>query len=95
MKKNTVTLAIALELVCAADPSARWILTGWASHLEPTKAALHAARSYAKHRVEFGEAVEFARLLTVARCVEFGETIEDAAAMIEAAIEARRAKGLA
>ena len=91
----TPTLDTVLAVLCGADPDRRWMLEGWAGHLRPTRHQNHAASSHAKHAGEFGDAYEFALALTIARCVDFGITAEDARALVDAQIEVRATKAAA
>jgi len=88
----TLDTLLAVHTACALDllggPRA-WVLRGWASHIQGARAAQHAANSFAKHRAEFGDQVETARALTVARCVDFGLAPEDAAALVRERVAAR------
>lgn len=88
--------AVLAVLVAAAPADRRWALRGWAEHIRAARAAQHAANSFAKHRREFGAAAEdVARALTVARCVDYGLTPDEAAELIEARCAARDAKAAA
>lgn len=89
-------LTLTLELVLAADPGARWALEGWAWHIAPARHQNHAAASFAKHRAEFtGAAALAARLLTIARCVDFGMSLADAGALVDQKCAARALKAVA
>lgn len=75
----TPTLDALLPLVVALyGPEFRWMLEGWANHLRPTKHPLHTRNSWKKHAGEFGDAFDGAKLLVLARLVDFGLSAEDA-----------------
>lgn len=81
--EDATMLQLTLELVLAADPSARWALEGWVAHIAPARHQNHAAASFAKHRAEFtGATAHAARLITIARCVDFGMSVADAGALV-------------
>lgn len=93
---TTPTLDTVLAVLCATvRPRDRWALEGWAAHVRPARHQIHAASSYAKHEQEFRGLAVAMRALTVARCVDFGVSADDARALIDARREARAAKAAA
>ena len=91
---TTPTLdAVLAALAATYSGAARWTIEGWASHIRPSRHALHAINSLVKHAPEFSEALWPAVfVLTVARCVDAGMGAEDAAREINTRREARAAK---
>ncbi len=93
---HTPALRLVLPiLVATMGPEHRWTLEGWAKHLAPTRHQNHAAASFAKHAHDFGEALDAAWALTVARCCDFGTTAEEARELILAAMHAHASKAVA
>lgn len=76
------------------EDGTRWLIEGWAGHLRPANHQIHAANSWAKHEGDFavGYARDAARMLTVARMMDFGITLDDALALLALRVEARHAK---
>lgn len=72
-----------------AEPAARWILEGWASHIRGARHERHVANSWAKHREDFGPFTAQAEALTVARILDFGVKPEEVAPLLQARIRAR------
>ena len=55
----------------------KWVAAGWAAHIQDTAHPWHTLNSYLKHEAEFTtpSAQGAALALTVARCMEQGETM--------------------
>lgn len=88
--------AVLAALAVTFTGASRWTLEGWASHIRPSRHALHTVNSLVKHAGEFDAALwPAAFVLTVARCVDAGMSAEDAAREIHARREARRQKAAA
>ncbi len=76
---TTPLLDATLPVVVAAyGPEDRWKLEGWAAHIRPCKHPNHARNSWRKHAGEMGECFDGARILTVARMIDFGITPDEA-----------------
>lgn len=83
------TLAI---LVHSVSPSQRWALEGWATHLRASRHQNHAANSMAKHEAEFDALHTAAAALTLARCIDFGMSADEARALLDERRAARVAR---
>jgi len=76
---TTPTMDTVLSIAVAAHgPEERWRLEGWAAHMRTMRHQNHAVNSWKKHASEFEDCFDAARMLTVARMVDFGMTAADA-----------------
>ena len=85
----TPTLDATLPLVIALyGPELRWTIEGWAAHIRPCRHERHALNSWKKHRGSFPECFDGAKLLTLARMVDFGLAPDAAGELLHGAAEA-------
>lgn len=85
----TPTLDATLPLVIALyGPELRWTIEGWAAHIRPCRHQNHAVNSWKKHRGEFEDWFDGAKLLTLARIVDFGVTAVEAGEILHDAAPA-------
>jgi len=87
-----ITDAVVAALAPTLPAELRWQLEGWAAHIRPARHAIHAANSWAKHRLAFGRIHREAELVTFARLADAGLSAPAAVALLAERVGARAAK---